>query len=218
LIENENLVFSRRLNQNRPALIIDVMHKLKKKHMRKTIFFILTIFLLQSCNSGEEEQMISVGNKYSLSIPSFLTKVNNLNDDASLQYQHAWKEFYVIAIDESKDEMQNALIENNLTYTYKNNIEGYSKLIMDVFNDGLSNPYQSELIDTTINKMPAKLTTLSGTVEGIDVFYSIGIYEGKDSYYQVLAWTLKSKQYSYKTKMNKILYSLAELKKTEDAQ
>jgi hypothetical protein len=66
--------------------------------------------------------------------------------------------------------------------------------------------------------MPAKLTTLSGTVEGIDVFYSIGIYEGKDSYYQVLAWTLKSKQYSYKTKMNKILYSLAELKKTEDAQ
>ena len=186
--------------------------------MRKTLFFILTIFLLQSCNSGEEEQLISVGNKYSLSIPSFLTKVNNLNDDASLQYQHAWKEFYVIAIDESKEEMQNALIENDLTETYKNNIEGYSKLIMDVFKDGLGNPYQSELIDTTINKMPAKLTTLSGTVEGIDVYYSIGIYEGKDSYYQVLTWTLKSKQYSYKTKMNKILYSLAELKKTEDAQ
>tara|TARA_B110000977_G_scaffold19135_1_gene23073 strand:+ start:560 stop:1144 length:585 start_codon:yes stop_codon:yes gene_type:complete len=194
------------------------MHKLKNQNMRKTIFFILTIFLLQSCNSGEEEQLISVGNKYSLSIPSFLTKVNNLNDDASLQYQHAWKEFYVIAIDESKEEMHNALIENDLTDTYKKNIEGYSKLIMDVFKDGLSNPYQSELIDTTINKMPAKLTTLSGTVEGIDVYYSIGIYEGKDSYYQVLAWTLKSKQYSYKTKMNKILYSLAELKKTEDAQ
>jgi hypothetical protein len=186
--------------------------------MRRTFIFILTIFLLQSCGSGDEEQLITVGNKYSLSIPSFLTKVNNLNDDASLQYQHAWKEFYVIAIDESKEEMQNALIENDLTDTYKNNIEGYSKLIMDVFKDGLSNPYQSELIDTTINKMPAKLTTLNGTVEGIDVFYSIGIYEGKDSYYQVLAWTLKSKQYSYKTKMNKILYSLAELKQTEYAQ
>jgi len=186
--------------------------------MRKTFFFILIIFLLQSCNSGEEEQLISVENKYSLSIPSFLTKVNNLNDDASLQYQHAWKEFYVIAIDESKEEMQNALLENNLTDAYKNDIEGYSKLIMDVFKDGLSNPYQSVLLDTTINKMPAKLTTLSGTVEGIDVFYSIGIYEGKDNYYQVLAWTPKNKQYSYKTKMNKIIYSLAELKKTEDAK
>ena len=186
--------------------------------MRRTFIFILTIFLLQSCGSGDEEQLISVGNKYSLSIPSFLTKVNNLNDDASLQYQHAWKEFYVIAIDESKEEMQNALIANDLTNLYENNIEGYSKLILDGFKENLSNPYQSEMIDTTINKMPAKLTTLSGTVEGIDAFYSIGIYEGNDSYYQVLAWTLKSKQYSYKTKMNKTLYSLAELKKIEDAQ
>ncbi|MDC9721495.1 MAG: hypothetical protein PSN34_01815 [Urechidicola sp.] len=186
--------------------------------MRKTVIFILTILLFQSCGSGEEEQLVTVGNKYSLSIPSFLTKVSNLNDDASLQYQHAWKEFYVIAIDESKAEMQKAIIENDLEDLYKNNIEGYSKLILDGFKESLSNPYQSEIIDTTINKMPAKLTTLSGTVEGIDAFYSIGIYEGKTSYYQVLAWTLKSKQYSYKTKMNKILYSLAELKKTENAQ
>jgi hypothetical protein len=190
----------------------------KKNDMRRTFLFILTIFLLQSCGSGDEEQLITVRNKYSLSIPSFLTKVNNLNDDASLQYQHAWKEFYVIAIDESKEEMQKALIENNLTNLYKNNIEGYSKLILDDFKESLSNSYQSEMIDTTINKMPAKLTTLSGTVDGIDVFYSIGIYEGQDRYYQVLSWTLKNKQYSYKTKMNKILYSLAELKKIEDAQ
>jgi hypothetical protein len=186
--------------------------------MRRTFIFIMTIILLQSCGSGDEEQIITVGNKYSLSIPSFLTKVNNLNDDASLQYQHAWKEFYVITIDESKEEMQNALIEYDLTDLYENNIEGYSKLILDDFKESLSNLYQFEIIDTTINKMPAKLTTLTGTVEGFEVFYSIGIYEGKDSYYQVLAWTLKSKQYSYNTKMKKIIYSLAELKKTEDVQ
>jgi len=186
--------------------------------MRRTFIFILTIFLLQSCGSGDEEQFIIVGNKYSLSIPSFLTKVNNLNDDASLQYQHAWKEFYVIVIDESKEEMQDALIENDITDLYEINIEGYSRLILEGFKESLSNPYQSEIIDTTINKMPAKLTTLSGTVEGIDAFYSFGIYEGKDSYYQVLVWTLKSKKDNYKIKMNKILYSLAELIKTEDAQ
>ena len=114
--------------------------------------------------------------------------------------------------------MQKALTENDLTDLYKNNIEGYSKLILEGFKESLSNLHQSEIIDTTINKMPAKLTTLNGNVEGIDAFYSIGIYEGNDSYYQVLTWTLKSKQYNYKAKMNKILYSLAELKKTEDAQ
>jgi hypothetical protein len=187
--------------------------------MRKTLIFILTLFFFQSCGSGEEEQVIFVGNKYSLSIPSFLTKVNNLNDLASLQYQHAWKEFYVIAIDDSKEEMQKALIENDLTGLYENNIEDYSKLILNDYMESLSNSYLSEIIDTTINNMPAKLTTLSGTIEdGIDVFFSIGFYEGKDSYYQVFAWTLSSKKHSYKPKMNKILYSLAELKKTEDVQ
>lgn len=186
--------------------------------MSKTFIVILTILLLQSCGSGDEEQKVTIENKYTLSIPAFLTKVNNLNDDASLQYQHAWKEFYIIAIDEPKDEMQKALFDNNLTDVYENNIDGYSKLMLDALKENLNNPIQSELIDTTVNEMPAKLTTLNGTVEGIDAFYSIGIYEGKNSYYQVLAWTLSSKQYSYKSKMNKILYSLEELKKIENAQ
>lgn len=186
--------------------------------MRKTLLFILTILLLQSCSSSDEEQLVTVGNKYSLSIPGFLTKVSNLNDDASLQYQHAWKEFYVIAIDEPKQEMQKALDENNLTNIYSNDIDGYSKLMLDVFKESLSSPYQSELIDTTINHMPARLTTLSGTVEGIDAFYSIGIYEGKENYYQVLSWTLSSKKYNYQNKMNKILYSLKEIKHKENVQ
>jgi len=186
--------------------------------MRKIVTFILIILLLQSCSSGDEEQKITVGNKYTLSIPAFLTKVNNLNDDASLQYQHAWKEFYVIAIEESKDEIERALIDNNLTSIYENNIDGYSKLALDVFKESLNNPYQSEIIETIVNEMPSKLTTLKGSVDGIDAFYSIGMYEGKESYYQVLAWTLSSKQYSYKSKMDKILYSLKEMKNIENVQ
>lgn len=208
-----------KFSETRQVIFVKRYAQAKKNNdMRKTFIFILTILLLQSCVSGDEEQLVTVGTKYSVSIPSFLTKVSNLNDDASLQYQHAWKEFYVIAIDESKNEMQKALEENNLTDSYENNINGYSKLILDVFKESLTNPYQSALIDTTVNGMPAKLTTLTGRVEGIDAFYSIGIYEGKDRYYQVLAWTLSNKQYSYKSKMDKILYSLKEIKSTENAQ
>lgn len=186
--------------------------------MRKTYIFILTILLLQSCGSADEEQLVTIGDKYSLSIPAFLTKVSDLNSDASLQYQHAWKEFYVVVIDETKEEMQQALVENDLTDSYENNIKSYSKLILGGFQESLNNLYQSDLIDTTVNNMPAKLTTLSGTFEGIDFFYSIGIYEGKDRYYQVLVWTLSSKKYSYQSKIEKILYSLKEIKTTENVQ
>ena len=186
--------------------------------MREKFIFILTILLLQSCGSGDKEQNVTIENKYTLSIPAFLTKAYNLNDEASLQYQHAWKELYVIALDEPKDEMQKALFDNNLTDIYENDIDGYSKLIIDAFKGNLNNPIQSEVIDTTINGMLAKLTTLNGSVEGIDAFYSIGIYEGKERYYQVVLWTLSNKKYTYASKMNKILYSLKELKSIENAQ
>lgn len=186
--------------------------------MNKTFAFMLTMSLLLSCDASDEEQRVIVKNKYSLSIPAFLTKVSNLNNDASLQYQHAWKEFYVITIDEPKAEIKKTLEENDLTDIYSNDINGYTKLMLDVFKESLLNPYQSELVDTTINQMPAKLTTLSGTVEGINAFYSIGIYEGKDNYYQVVSWTLSSKKYIYQNKMTKILYSLQEFKHNENVQ
>ncbi len=184
--------------------------------MKNIFIIILTIFLFQSCVAGDEEQLVTIENRYSLLIPAFLTRVNNLNVDASMQYQHAWKEFYVIVIDESKDEMQEALVTNGLTDIYENNIEGYSRLVLDVFTESINYPKQSQIIDTTINEMPAKLTTLEGKVEGVDAFYSIGIYEGKERYYQVLTMTSQSKQDRYKSKMKKILYSLEELKATEN--
>lgn len=155
---------------------------------------------------------MEVGGKYSLSIPAFLTKANNLNEDASLEYQHAWKEFYVIVIDEAKQEIHDVLEEYELTDEYENNIEGYSELVLDGIIESLEDPSHTDLLDVTINKMPAKLTTVKGTVEGMEIFYAIGIYEGVDTYYQVITWTLHSRRDRYKTRMNQILYTLSELK------
>ncbi|MDM1085864.1 hypothetical protein [Myroides odoratimimus] len=186
--------------------------------MRKASILFLIISLLNSCKAKNEEQIVTVEDKYSLSIPSFLTKVTNLNSDASLQYQHVWKEFYIIVIDESKDEMKTVLEENNMTSFYHNDLDGYSKLLLDSFKGEISNVNQSVVLDTILNGLPAKLTTLTGRVEGIDVFYSIGFYEGKDRYYQVLSWTTSSNKYLYNSKMEKILYSLRELKNKDNVQ
>jgi hypothetical protein len=171
----------------------------------------VTILFFTSCQSVDKDQLVTIENKYSISIPSFLTKVNNLNEDASLQYQHAWKEFYVIVIDESKSELQKALIVNNLTKTYSNDISGYSKLILDVFERGISGSQKSEIIDTLVNNMPARLLTVSGRVEGIDAFYSLAFIQGKERYYQIMAWTLSSNEYEYRDKMSHVMYSLKEL-------
>ena len=62
--------------------------------MKKITIILLTILTLSSCETSDKEVVITIDDRYTVSLPSFLTKVNNLNIDASLQYQHAGKEFY----------------------------------------------------------------------------------------------------------------------------
>ncbi|GAB1405806.1 hypothetical protein MASR1M74_29880 [Lentimicrobium sp.] len=179
--------------------------------MKKISLIMISILFLLSCQPTETEQTISIDNKYELTIPSFLTKVSNLNDDASLQYQHAWKEFYVIVIDETKSEVQTALEQNNLTDIYSNDIGGYSDLLMDGFEQVISVSRKSDIVDTIINNLPSKLITVKGSVEGIDAFYSLAFIEGQNRYYQIMAWTLASKEYQYQEKMRKLIYTFKEL-------
>lgn len=180
--------------------------------MKKLIILFLTILIISACQSGDKEQIVKIDNKYSISIPSFLVKSNiTLNEEASLQYLHTWKEFYLIVIDEPKKDLLKALIENNLIDEYSNDLNGYTSLILDGFEQSVTISQKSEIIDTSINNLPARLITIKGRAEGINVFYSISILQGKERYYQIMAWTLQSKEYEYKDMMNNIMYSFKEL-------
>lgn len=179
--------------------------------MKKITFVLITLLCLNSCQIGEADQSVEVDKKYSLTIPSFLKEVDNLNEEASLQYQNLLRSFYVITIDETKNEMQKALVQGNLLDIYANDINGYSDLILSAFEHSVEISEKSEIIDTLVNNMPARLLTIEGRVENIDVFYSLGFIEGKTRYYQVLAWTVASKGNQYKDEMNRIMYSLKEL-------
>lgn len=181
------------------------------KIMIRINIFLLTILFATSCQQGDTEKLVTIENKYSISIPSFLVKGSNLNEDASLQYLHTWKEFYVIVIDESKSEMQKAIVENDLTERYSNDIKGYSDLLLDGFEQSISISHKSDIVDTLINNMPARLLTINGRAEGIDAFYSLAFIQGKERYYQILAWSLSSKKYEYEDRMRKIMYSFKEL-------
>ena len=106
--------------------------------MKRLNILILTILFITSCQTGDTERLVTIENKYSILLPSFLVKASTtLNADASLQYLHTWKEFYVIVIDESKSEMQKALTDNNLTDKYSNDIKGYSDLLLNGFEQSI---------------------------------------------------------------------------------
>ncbi|WP_123924601.1 hypothetical protein [Flavobacterium sp. WLB] len=82
----------------------------------KKIISLLFLVALSSCDqnhSNEKFEKKTVENKYSLSVPESLGVTTELNDQASLQLQNQFDEFYVIVIDELKSDFLNA-IENNL--------------------------------------------------------------------------------------------------------
>ncbi|MDG3580918.1 hypothetical protein [Galbibacter pacificus] len=179
--------------------------------MKKTFTLLLTILFLQSCAlGGDREQIVSVEDRYTLAVPSFLSKANDLNNDASLQYMNGIREFYVVVIDEPKDGLQQLLDENDLSSIYNNDIDSYADISLNILSNSINSPVHGEVVDTLINSMPARLTTLKGEIDGIDVFYYIGAYEGIKNYYQVLSWTLASRESTHKQRMNKVLCSLKE--------
>ena len=78
--------------------------------------------------------------------------------------------------------------------------------------ESLDEPGQTEVIETNVNGLPTRLTTINGKIEGLGIFYTFGVYEGKDNYYQVIVWTLTERKVKYQSKMEAILQSLIEHK------
>lgn len=178
--------------------------------MKKFLFFVLSITLLSSCN--QEDQVVTVANQYTLTLPGYMSEMSDLHDEASLQYGNLFKEAYVIVLDESKNELTAALEENNLFEYYSNDLDGYADLIFGSMEEGIGNSYLSELQDTVVNNTHAKITSLMGNFEGIDIVYYMGVYEGKDKYYQVISWTQQSKAEKTGKGLQAMLYTLNELK------
>ena len=132
--------------------------------MKKVILSLLVIVTLISCGPSDKKQTVKIENKYSLTIPAFLTKAKGLNEEASLQYQNGRKEFYVIVIDDDKEVLVKALEENGLSDTYSNDIKGYSELLLKGFENNINVSKKSEIKDTVINNMKARLINMNGNV------------------------------------------------------
>lgn len=178
----------------------------------------IALLLLVSCGDDEKTETVKIGGKYLLELPSYLTKTKGLNDDASLEYQNAIRELYVVVIDEDKAELQKVLDENELYDIYPNDLDGYTKLVTENFEKGFSldNPPVSK--DIKINGLSAKVMSFEGKVDGIQkmVYYKMAFVEGKNRYYQVMTWTLAERKEKYEPVMQKMIDSFKEMDKSRD--
>lgn len=171
-----------------------------------TLLFLAVLYSCDQYNSNEKFEKKTVENKYSLSVPESLGATTELNDEASLQLQNQFDEFYVIVIDELKTDFVDA-IENNLLNTTPD-LDGYYNATLNNFKkSGLKDFKFYDVKKKKINSSSAIVFSVSGISDGFNVFYRFAIVQGKERYYQIMSWTEASKEKKYNERMNRILDS-----------
>lgn len=179
--------------------------------MKKLNILLFVCISLLACNNKVENQTVVIDNKYSMELPDFLSKTTILNDEASLQYMNGLKELYIAVLDEPMSDFELALKENDLTDEYKNDLKGYSSLVIDTFKENLEIVSMSDPNQTTINGLPALIYTVKAKVENYVAYYNYVFIQGKKDYYQIITWTLDSKEDDHKEQMQTMISSFKEV-------
>jgi hypothetical protein len=178
-----------------------------KKYLLSAIALVL---LTASCK--EANQTVKIDNRYSLELPPFLEKATDLHAEASLQYKNELREFYVIVIDEPIAEFNAALgADNELGAT--GSLDGYAKLGVAFMQQSAKFDAAPNLVPAKINGFPAKTLNVTGKINNIDIYWKEAYIQGKNTYYQVIVWTLANKKEAHENEMQEVINSFKEYDK-----
>lgn len=177
-----------------------------------SILFLCILFSIFSCKkivdsassltkdniTVEDLKAVLVNKDYSISVPSYMTELKSLNEDASFQYANIFKETYTIVIDEDKQEFIDAFKEIMIYNDSLSPIDNYTDYQIKSLKESLEAKDVKEL-DFKIKNLPSKQYELSGKIEDINVAYLIGFIESDEKMYMIMSWTIDNRYQKYKT-------------------
>lgn len=151
---------------------------------------------------------------YSMKLPDYLTAGDDLNDEASLQYQNIYKEVYVIVIDEPKQDFIDVFMSLDDYDSTKSAVDNYADAQMESIEGNMSTvTSKSTIRKTKFGKCDARVADVAGTQEGIDdaMGFTVAFVEGKETLYMVMTWTFEKTKSEYQEDMDKMINSFKEL-------
>ena len=136
---------------------------------------------------------VEIDSLYALSMPKYMKVMNNLYDQASLQYGNAYKDAYTIVVSDDKQDFIDYFKEIG---EYKDNlsvIENYSKSQIKHIKKEIKGvkiiPYGLE----ELNNYRARQYKLVGKADTIDIAYIIAFIETKGDLFMIMNWTQKNR-------------------------
>ena len=156
---------------------------------------------------------VKIQNKYQISIPKYMKQTNQLNDEASLQYNNLFKENYIIIIDESKETFVSAMNDAEINDTIYSVIENYRNIQLELLNSSITVREEKQSEKMTINNMEAVQVSFVGKIPEVDdeVAYILTFIEGKNDLYMIMTWTLHKYSKRYTGTYQQMAHSFKEL-------
>jgi len=175
----------------------------------------IALVLFISCNQQPDTQTIKIKGKYTIDIPTSFTRNDSLNEDASLTYQDLDRIAFVAVIDESKQEYNDMVKNDEALAKYAPNLNGYANLLLDSLKEKIKLDTLPKFKEIKINKLKARILEVTGTISDSPIYWKIAYIEGKNTYYQVMGWTLLSKKEENQEVIDAMINSFRETDKSK---
>jgi hypothetical protein len=161
---------------------------------------------------GEPMWAYKSANDFEIEIPSLMEEKKNLNPTAEIQYgytermENEIKENYIIVL---MDEFETAPADGTILK--------YAEASLDTLMAGkesfdlLNEPKVEDVNGISMVAQEVNATIMMSDTSVLDIFYVMGVYQGKKAYYQVVSWTIANQRDDFAKDMRRMVYSFKEL-------
>ena len=149
---------------------------------------------------SEPTTVVSSDGRSKLVVPAGFKVDDTLHDDAELEVSNVWEENYLVVLTESKLDFDDITVDE------------HSELTLGILVDSLDSArIEKGPRELRIHGLRALQYEVRGSIDGVRVVYLHTTVNGKESFYQIVAWTLPSKFKENEPKMRGMIASFEEV-------
>ena len=162
------------------------------KNHTSLVLIALSGLTLYSCKYSYKEETVNVKNEFTMTVPDYLTRAENLKPGADFQYSNRFRNTYVVVFSDKKD-------KDFQTYYHEQ---------VAVIKKVLDKPMVNDSLSVELPGAKGIHTELAGTMQGEMIYYSLQTLETKDKFYQECIWTRgEDRKLKYGKDIERILQS-----------
>lgn len=159
--------------------------------------------------SDTDFKSVIINEEYEVRLPKYMKEAQNLNYEASLQYQNLFKETYFVVIDEPSQDFIDVFKDLGEYNESKSVVKNYKDVQMQYFKESLTEYEFLKEKSLEINGLESEMVYFNGKIEDViyPINYCLTFIEGNDKVYMLMAWTLKDRKEKYRATFEKIIKS-----------